>query len=176
MASADIKAPYRPTIGDIMRLKVDAIVNTANASLLGGGGVDGSIHRAAGPRLLAECPKLGDVLRERHGLRGVTVLPASHVIHSFGPIWQGGAAGEQQILASCYLSCPEIARSQGIRDIAFPAIATGVYGFPREAAARVAVTTIGSHLAEQRLLELVIFVCFDTATLNAYRNAVGYGA
>ena len=102
-------------------------------------------------------------------------MPASRVIHAVDPIWQGGAAGEQQILESCYLSCLEIALSQRFRDIAFPAIATGVYGFPREAAARVAVTTIGSYLTEQQLPKLVIFVCFDTPTLNAYRDAVGYG-
>jgi O-acetyl-ADP-ribose deacetylase len=174
MPSADIKARFRLTIGDITRLKVDAIVNAANTSLLGGGGVDGAIHRAAGPGLLAECIKLGGCPPGEARRTGGHRLPASHVIHTVGPIWQDGAAGEQQILESCYISCLEIARLEGFRDIAFPAIATGVYGFPREAAARVAVTTVGSHLAEQQLPELVIFVCFDTATLDAYRNAVGY--
>jgi O-acetyl-ADP-ribose deacetylase len=99
-------------------------------------------------------------------------LPASHVIHTVGPIWQGGTAGEQQILENCYRSCMRIARSQGFRDIAFPAIATGIYGFPCERAARIAVTIVGSHLAEQQLPEMVIFVCFDSATLNAYRNTL----
>jgi O-acetyl-ADP-ribose deacetylase len=175
-SSADIKGRLHLTTGDITRLKVDAIVNAANASLLGGGGVDGAIHRAAGPELLAECRKLGGCPPGEARLSGGYRLPASHVIHTVGPIWQGGTAGEQQILENCYRSCIGIARSQGYRDTAFPAIATGIYGFPREAAARIAVTTVGSHLAEQQFPELVIFVCFDTATLNAYRNALGYGA
>lgn len=172
--SADIRGRLRLTTGDITRLKVDAIVNAANASLLGGGGVDGAIHRAAGPELLAECRKLGGCPPGDARLSGAYRLPASHVIHTVGPIWQGGAAGEQQILENCYRSCIGIARSQGFRDVAFPAIATGIYGSPHELAARIAVTTVGSHLAEQQLPELVIFVCFDPATLNAYRNALGY--
>ena len=172
--STDIRGRLRLTTGDITRLKVDAIVNAANASLLGGGGVDGAIHRAAGPELLAECRKLGGCPPGEARLSGAYRLPASHVIHTVGPIWQGGAAGEQQILENCYRSCIGIARSQGFRDVAFPAIATGIYGFPHELAARIAVTTVGSHLAEQQLPELVIFVCFDPATLNAYRNALGH--
>ena len=99
-------------------------------------------------------------------------LPAPHVIHTVGPLWQGGAAGEQQILENCYRSCIAIARAQGFRDIAFPAIATGIYGFPREAAARIAVAAVALDLAEQQSPELVIFVCFDPATLSAYRNAL----
>jgi O-acetyl-ADP-ribose deacetylase (regulator of RNase III) len=133
------------------RLKVDAIVNAANTSLLGGGGVDGAIHLAAGPELLAECRKLGGCAPGEARLSGAYRLPASHVIHTVGPIWQGGAAGEQQILENCYRSCIGIARSQGFRDVAFPAIATGIYGFPHELAARIAVTTVGSHLAERQL-------------------------
>ena len=172
-ASSEISGRIRLTTGDITRLKVDAIVNAANASLLGGGGVDGAIHRAAGPELLDECLKLGGCPPGGARLTGGYLLPASHVIHTVGPIWQGGAAGEQQILQSCYRSCLTIARSQRFREIAFPAIATGIYGFPREAAARIAVATVGAHLAEQMLPELVIFVCFDTATLDAYRNALG---
>jgi O-acetyl-ADP-ribose deacetylase len=175
-SSADLKRRLHLTIGDITRLKVDAIVNAANASLLGGGGVDGAIHRAAGPELLAECRKLGGCPPGEARLTGGYRLPAPHVIHTVGPIWQGGTAGEQQILENCYRSCIDIARSQGFRDVAFPALATGVYGFPREAAARLAVTTIGSCLVEKRMPELVIFACFDTATLNAYRNAIGCGA
>jgi len=171
--SADIIGRIQLTSGDITRLRVDAIVNAAHASLLGGGGVDGAIHRAAGPDLLAECRKLGGCppgeARLTHGYR----LPARHVIHTVGPIWKGGAAGEQQILESCYSSCVGIARSQGFRDIAFPAIATGIYGFPREEAAKVAIATVSSYLADHRLPELVIFVCFDAATLDAYRNAIG---
>jgi O-acetyl-ADP-ribose deacetylase len=175
-SSADTEERIRLTTGDITRLKVDAIVNAANTSLFGGGGVDGAIHRAAGPELMVECRKLGGCPPGEARLSGGYRLPASHVIHTVGPIWQGGSAGEQQILQNCYRSCIEIARSQGFRDIAFPAIATGIYGFPREAAARIAVTTVASHLAEQQLPELVIFVCFDPATLDAYRNALAYGA
>jgi O-acetyl-ADP-ribose deacetylase (regulator of RNase III) len=175
-SSADIRRRFRLTTGDITRLKVAAIVNAANASLLGGGGVDGAIHRAAGPELLAECRKLGGCPAGEARLTGGYRLPASHVIHTVGPMWQGGAAGEHQILENCYLSCIGVARAQGFRDIAFPAIATGVYGFPRDAAARIAVTTVAKNLAEQQLPELVIFVCFDPATLRAYRSALGYRA
>jgi O-acetyl-ADP-ribose deacetylase (regulator of RNase III) len=175
-SSADIRRRFRLTTGDITRLKVAAIVNAANASLLGGGGVDGAIHRAAGPELLAECRKLGGCPAGEARLTGGYRLPASHIIHTVGPMWQGGAAGEHQILENCYLSCIGIARAQGFRDIAFPAIATGVYGFPRDAAARIAVTTVAKNLAEQQLPELVIFVCFDPATLRAYRSALGYRA
>ena len=175
-SSANIRRRFRLTTGDITRLKVAAIVNAANASLLGGGGVDGAIHRAAGPELLAECRKLGGCPAGEARLTGGYRLPASHVIHTVGPMWQGGAAGEHQILENCYLSCIGIARAQGFRDIAFPAIATGVYGFPRDAAARIAVTTVAKNLAEQQLPELVIFVCFDPATLRAYRSALGYRA
>jgi O-acetyl-ADP-ribose deacetylase (regulator of RNase III) len=175
-SSAGIRRRFRLTTGDITRLKVAAIVNAANASLLGGGGVDGAIHRAAGPELLAECRKLGGCPPGEARLTGGYRLPASHVIHTVGPMWQGGAAGEHQILENCYLSCIGIARAQGFRDIAFPAIATGVYGFPRDAAARIAVTTVAKNLAEQQLPELVIFVCFDPATLRAYRSALGYRA
>ena len=175
-SSADIKGRLRLTTDDITRLKVDAIVNAANASLLGGGGVDGATHRAAGPELLVECGKLGGCRPGEARLSGGYRLPALHVIHTVGPIWQGGAAGEQQILENCYRSCMGITRLKGFRDIAFPAIATGIYGFPREAAAHIAVTTVNSRLAEQQLPELVIFVCFDMATLNAYRNARGDGA
>lgn len=173
IASSEILRRIRLTTGDITRLKADAIVNAANVSLLGGGGVDGAIHRAAGPDLLAECREIGGCPPGEARLTGGHRLPASHVIHTVGPIWQGGDAGEQQILEACYRSCIGIAQQQGFRDIAFPAIATGVYGFPREAAARIAVATVALHLAEQPLPERVTFVCFDAATLDAYRNAVG---
>src|SRR6266699_2029183 len=151
----EIAARIRLSSGDITRLKVDAIVNAANASLLGGGGVDGAIHRAAGPELLAECRAAGGCPPGEARLTRGYRLPAAHVIHTVGPIWQGGGAGERQLLESCYRSCLGIARSQGFRDIAFPAIATGVYGFPREEAARIAVATAGAHLAEDQLPELV---------------------
>jgi len=119
-------------------------------------------------------PKTGGCPPGEARLSGGYKLPASHVIHTVGPIWQGGTAGEHQILENCYRSCISIARAQGFRDIAFPAIGTGVYGFPREAAARIAVTTVAKDLADQQLPELVIFVCFDSATLDAYRDVLGY--
>lgn len=159
--------------GDITRLEVDAIVNAANASLLGGGGIDGAIHRAAGPELLAECRVLGGCPTGEAKLTRGYRLPARHVIHTVGPIWRGGGVGERQSLESCYRSCLAIARDRGFRDIAFPAIATGIYGFPRREAAEIAVTTVISHLARHESPELVIFVCFDPATLEAYRKALG---
>lgn len=159
--------------GDITRLAVDAIVNAANASLLGGGGVDGAIHRAAGPELLAECRLIGGCppgeARVTRGYR----LPAGHVIHTVGPVWHGGHQDEREILARCYRSSLAIARDRRLRTIAFPAIATGVYGFPREAAAQIAVAVVRAHLAENEEMERVIFVCFDDATLGAYRRELG---
>ncbi len=173
MAVSDIRRRIRLETGDITRLQVDAIVNAANASLLGGGGVDGAIHRAAGPALLAQCRKLGGCPSGEARLTRGYRLPAGHVIHTVGPIWRGGNAGEQQILEGCYRSSLAIACAQGFREIAFPAIATGIYGYPREAAARIAVATVRSHLAEQELPELIRFVCFDAGTLEAYREALG---
>jgi O-acetyl-ADP-ribose deacetylase len=163
----------RLSTDDITQLRVDAIVNAANASLLGGGGVDGAIHRAAGPELLAECRTLGGCPPGEARLTRGYDLPASHVVHTVGPIWRGGTAGERQVLESCYRSCLDIARAQGFRKIAFPAIATGAYGFPRQEAARTAVAAVRSFLAQHELPEAVIFVCFDTATLAAYRDALG---
>jgi O-acetyl-ADP-ribose deacetylase (regulator of RNase III) len=158
--------------GDITRLAVDAIVNAANSTLLGGGGVDGAIHRAAGPELLAECRTLGGcppgAAKLTHGYR----LPAPHVIHTVGPVWHGGAAGEPETLAGCYRACLTIARDRQLRTIAFPAISTGIYGYPREAAAAIAVASVAQHLAESALPETVIFVCFDAATRAAYEAAL----
>ena len=168
-----LRSRIRIELGDITRLAVDAIVNAANASLLGGGGVDGAIHRAAGPELLAECRALGGCPPGEARLTRGYKLPAGHVIHTVGPIWRGGDAAEPDILANCYRSCLAIARDQSFRAIAFPAIATGVYGFPREAAARIAVTEVGAHLAAHERPETVIFTCFDAATRDAYRVALG---
>jgi len=162
----------RIELGDITRLAVDAIVNAANASLLGGGGVDGAIHRAAGPELLAECRGLGGCPPGEARLTRGYRLPAGHVIHTVGPIWRGGAAGEPDILTNCYRSCLAIARESGFRAIAFPAIATGVYGFPREQAAQIAVAEVTAHLGHDELPETVIFTCFDDATRAAYRAAL----
>jgi O-acetyl-ADP-ribose deacetylase (regulator of RNase III) len=158
--------------GDITRLAVDAIVNAANTSLLGGGGVDGAIHRAAGPELLEECRALGGCpLGEARLTRGYR-LPARHVIHTVGPVWCGGNAGERVILARCYAACLLIAGECGFRDVAFSAIATGVYGFPRQEAAQIAVRETRRHLAAGDLPERVIFVCFDDDNLAAYRAAL----
>jgi O-acetyl-ADP-ribose deacetylase (regulator of RNase III) len=172
----DLKGRISLSSEVLTRLKVDAIVNAANASLLGGGGVDGAIHRAAGPELLAECQALGGCPTGEARLTRGYRLPAPHVIHTVGPIWRGGVAEEQQLLESCYRSCLSVALSKRFRDIAFPAVATGIFGFPREAAAKIAVATVRSHLLEHEFPELVIFVCFDPATLEAYRNALGQGA
>jgi len=166
------KERIRLSTDDITRLKVDAIVNAANASLLGGGGVDGAIHRAAGPDLLAECRTLGGCPPGEARLTSGYRLPAAHVVHTVGPIWRGGAAGERDILQSCYRSCLEIAGAGGFRDIAFPAISTGAYGFPSQEAARIAVDAVGSFLAQHELPQAVIFVCFDTGTIAAYREAL----
>jgi O-acetyl-ADP-ribose deacetylase (regulator of RNase III) len=158
--------------GDITRLEIDAIVNAANSSLLGGGGVDGAIHRAAGPDLLAECRTLGGCPPGEARLTRGYRLPAGHVIHTVGPVWRGGGAGERDVLARCYSAALAIARERQFRDIAFPAIATGVYGFPRLEAARIAVATARLHLAEHEAPGRIIFVCFDEATLGAYRAAL----
>ena len=173
MLSADLVARISLASGDITRLEVDAIVNAANASLLGGGGVDGAIHRAAGPELLTECRTIGGCPTGEALLTRGYRLPASHVIHTVGPVWHSGNAGEPEALASCYRSCLEIARSQQFRNIAFPAIATGIYGFPRQEAANIAVAMVASHLAVHEFPERVMFVCFDEATREAYHSALG---
>jgi O-acetyl-ADP-ribose deacetylase (regulator of RNase III) len=152
---------------DITTLAVDAIVNAANSSLLGGGGVDGAIHRAAGPDLVQECRLLGGC---RTGDAKVTAghrLPAGWVIHAVGPVWRGGLDGEAELLASCYRRALELADQIGARSVAFPAISTGVYGYPREDAARVAVETLRSAPTE---VEDAILVAFDEATLETYER------
>jgi O-acetyl-ADP-ribose deacetylase (regulator of RNase III) len=171
--------PFRNQVriefGDITRLAVDVIVNAANPSLLGGGGVDGAIHRTAGPELLAECRALGGCPPGEARLTGGYRLPARHVIHTVGPIWRGGKAGEAEILANCYRSCLTIARDRRFGAIAFPAIATGVYGFPRDPAASIAVAEVRAHLMAHEIPATVIFACFDEATREAYRAALGAG-
>ena len=159
--------------GDITRLAVDAIVNAANSSLLGGGGVDGAIHRAAGPDILAECRSIGGCPPGEARLTRGYRLPAGHVIHTVGPIWQGGNHNEREVLANCYGSCLAIASERRFREIAFPAISTGVYGFPKEEAARIAVASVRAHLAKHKPPEKIIFVCFDERTVEAYRQALG---
>jgi len=176
--SASLPSDHRIRLerGDITRLSVDAIVNAANSSLLGGGGVDGAIHRAAGPGLLAECRTIGGCPPGEARLTRGYLLPAGQVIHTVGPVWRGGNSGEHAILASCYRSSLAIAQDRRFRAIAFPAIATGIYGFPREAAARIALGAVRAHLTENTMPERVIFVCFDDATLGAYRLALGPAA
>ena len=155
-------------VGDITLQKVDAIVNAANTTLLGGGGVDGAIHRAAGPELLEECRKLGGCptgsARMTKGYR----LPAKWVIHTVGPVWRGGNHNEEQLLADCYRACLDLAQRSGIKSIAFPSISTGAYRFPVEKASRIALEVIRDHLDKNPLPENVLIVCFDTATHEAY--------
>lgn len=159
--------------GDITKLAVDAIVNAANSSLLGGGGIDGAIHRAAGPELLAECRTLGGCPPGEARLTRGYRLPAGQVIHTVGPVWHGGNAGERETLARCYAACLSIAGERRFRDIAFPAIATGVYRFPRQEAADIAAAEARRYLAENQFPERLIFVCFDEDTAAAYRAALG---
>ena len=150
--------------GDITRLSVDAIVNAANTSLLGGGGVDGAIHRAAGPELLEACRKLHGCSTGNAKATPGFRLPAKWVFHAVGPVWNGGTRNEDAFLASCYRRCLELAREHDARSIAFPAISTGVYHFPLERAANIAIQTVQSHV-EDSGVELVQFVCFNDETL-----------
>ena len=157
--------------GDITRLTVDAIVNAANSSLLGGGGVDGAIHRAAGPGLMEECRRLGGCATGDSKATGGHNLPAQHVIHTVGPVWHGGGSGEAELLARCYRSALALAEDLAARTIAFPAICTGIYGFPKSQAAEIAVRETRAHLRHaSHIVEEVIFVCFDDETLQIYRE------
>jgi len=156
--------------GDITKLGVDAIVNAANSSLLGGGGVDGAIHRAAGPELLEACRKLrgcetGDA-KITPGFR----LPARYVIHTVGPVWRGGTAGEAELLASCYRRAIELAEEKSLSSIAFPAISTGVYGYPKQQAAEIAVATIRASISRDSSITRVVFCCFDAETAAIYNH------
>lgn len=158
--------------GDITQQPVDAIVNAANTSLLGGGGVDGAIHLAAGPGLLEECRRLNGCKTGDAKITKGYNLPADWVIHTVGPVWHDGKHGEDEQLASCYRRCLTIAEQYKIRTIAFPAISTGVYGFPPERAAKIAVKQVKTFLENPSSIEAVMFVCFNRQTSDCYRSAV----
>lgn len=153
---------------DITTLKVDAIVNAANSSLLGGGGVDGAIHRAAGPGLLQECRLLGGCKTGQAKITAGHRLPARHVIHTVGPVWRGGEQGEPELLASCYRSSLSLAARNDIKTIAFPAISCGIYGYPIEQACEIAMNEIIEFLSNDDSIEKVIFTCFDRDIYRAY--------
>ena len=159
-------------LGDITKQSVDAIVNAANCSLLGGGGVDGAIHRAAGPELLAECRMLHGCETGQAKITKGYKLPAKHVIHTPGPVWHGGNKGEAELLTSCYRSCLELASENGCRTVDFPSISTGVYHFPLDKAAAIASKTIKEYLNAHPEIERVRMVCFDERTKAAYDSAV----
>lgn len=157
---------------DITTLAVDAIVNAANNSLLGGGGVDGAIHNAAGPQLLAECRALGGCATGDARITGGYQLPAKHVIHTVGPVWHGGGRGEPELLRSCYRRCLQTAHEHSLKSIAFPAISCGVYGYPMEAACKIALQEAKFALDKYPELERIVFTPFGAEALAVYRQAL----
>jgi O-acetyl-ADP-ribose deacetylase (regulator of RNase III) len=170
---AELVARMLVAEGDITRLRVDAIVNAANESLLGGGGVDGAIHRAAGPELLAECRSLGGCPTGEARITGGYALPARHVIHTVGPVWRGGGRGEPGLLRSCYTESLRLAAESGLETIAFPGISTGVYGYPDDRACDEAVSAVAAWLAAHELPRTVTFCCFSDRAADLYRRRLG---
>jgi O-acetyl-ADP-ribose deacetylase (regulator of RNase III) len=158
--------------GDITKQRVDTIVNAANTSLLGGGGVDGAIHRAAGPELLAECRTLGSCATGQAKITRGYKLPAQWVIHTVGPVWHDGNYGEDDLLASCYRSCFALVEQHGIKTVAFPSISTGAYGFPMDRAARIAVRETKNFLERNQPVEKVVLVCFGASALETYKRVL----
>jgi O-acetyl-ADP-ribose deacetylase (regulator of RNase III) len=158
--------------GDIAQQRVDAVVNAANSSLLGGGGVDGAIHCAAGPGLLAECRVLNGCRTGEAKITGGYDLPARHVIHTVGPVWQRGEHGEDELLAGCYRNSLQLAAENGVASIAFPAISTGAYGFPLDRATRIAVREVKTFLATNSSVRKVVFVCFGQVACQCYADAL----
>ncbi|MEE4198103.1 MAG: O-acetyl-ADP-ribose deacetylase [Bacteroidales bacterium] len=156
--------------GDITKLNVDAIVNAANKSLLGGGGVDGAIHRAAGRELLEECKTLNGCETGEAKITKGYKLPAQYVIHTVGPVWHGGNNEEHKLLANCYKNSLKLAAEQNIKSLAFPNISTGVYGFPKDQAAKIAINTVKEFLKQKNKIENVYFVCFDYENYNLYEK------
>ena len=167
-----MSACFQVITGDITKLTVDVIVNAANTSLLGGGGVDGAIHRAAGPELVEECRRLNGCKVGQAKITKGYRLPARHVIHTVGPVWQGGGENEPELLASCYRRSLELAVANDCRTIAFPAISTGIYRYPKDHAARIAVSTVADFLDQDPTLIDVTFVCCDEETAALHRAAI----
>jgi len=172
MQNASLNNRIELVLGDITIQKVDAIVNAANTSLLGGGGVDGAIHRAAGPELLAECRKLGGCATGQAKITKGYRLPAKWVLHTVGPVWHDGRRGEDDLLASCYRSCFALVEQHGIRTVAFPSISTGAYGFPMDRAARIAVRETKAFLDRNTSVEKVRLVCFGPAAFQVHSQAL----